>query len=583
MSGYDSNNYWQRLAASRVNRRRALGGGAAATSLMALALAGCGSSNNNGGKNNNSGSNPPPSTATSSGGATTAAGTPSGSPAAPPTAQSINAGSPTAAASKVKTGGTMTFGTSRDVTNLDSGKSQDVYSAWVQAQIVEPLFIGTNDFKIAGNTIDKVENPDNTTYLFHLHPGIKYQDGTDFNADSVKWNLQRHIDDKTSVRTADVKPITAMESVDANTLKITVSAPYAPFLSKLTGGAGAMYSQAAFQKLGANLPNDLTAAGSGPFKFTNWDHGNQVVLDKNPAYWRKDANGIQYPYMDKFVFKNIPDENTRLANLRTGDNDWIDTPPPKDIKSILSNPDLVYKQVPGLSFSFVMMETEKDPFQDKRVRQALSYAIDRQTIVDTVYFGTQVVADTEIPGSLFGSVQGPYLKQDIAKAKDLLKQAGKDTVAFSAQYSNAAPVIQQTFELMKDQISPAGFNMSLQPIEFATLVDNGNKGAYQAGGLGWSGAVDPDGFCYQLFHTGAGFNLAHISDPNLDALMDKGQQTLDVGARTEIYKQVMQTLIDLQPFIIYSWGVYQQTTRKNVQNYQIGPSIWPLMHMVWKS
>ncbi len=582
MSGYDSDNYWKRIATSRISRRRALGGGAAATSLMALALAGCGSSNNN--KGNNAGNTAPSAAGTPASGAATTAATPSGSPAAPPTAQSIGVSSATAAANqKVKTGGTLNLGISRDATNLDSAKSQDVYSAYVQAQIVEPLFIGTNDFKIAGNLVDKVENPDDTTYLFHLKTGIKYQDGTDFNADSVKWNLQRHIDDKTSVRNADVKPITGMESVDANTLKITVGAPYAPFLSKLTGGAGAMYSQSAYQKLGTNVANDLTGAGSGPFKFTSWQHDNQITLDKNPSYWRKDPSGTVYPYLDKLVLKPIPDENTRLANLKTGDLDYIEAPPPKDIKSIQSNSDLVYKQVPGLSFDFVMLEVEKDPFQDKRVRQALAYSIDRQTIADTVFFGTRVPADTEIPGSLFGSVQGPYLKQDIAKAKALLQQAGKSSVDFTIQYSNASPTLQQTFELMKDQMSPAGFNMTLQPLEFATVVDNGNKGAYQAGGLGWNGGVDPDNFCYQLFHTGAGFNLAHISDPNLDALMDKGQQTLDVGARTEIYKQIMQMLIDLQPFVIFDWGVYQQTTRKNVQNFQLGPSIWPQMYMVWKS
>lgn len=578
MSGYDTDNYWKRIATARVSRRRALGGGAAATSLMALALAGCGSSNNN--KASNAGNAAPSTAGTPAGSAVSAAGT----PGAPPTAQSIGVSSATSAANqKVKTGGTMTFGIFADATNLDTAKSQDVYSNWVITQVVESLFYGTNDFKIAGFLVDKVENPDNTTYLFHLKPGVKFQDGSDFNADAVKWNLQRHIDNDKSVRHADVVPITAMESVDATTLKISLKTPYAPFLSKLTGGAGAMYSPTTFQKLGDNINSDLTAAGSGPFKFTKWDRGTQIQLDKNPAYWRKDDNGIQYPYLDRFVLKPIPDENTRLANLKTGDIDWCDTPPPKDVKSIQSNPDLVYKQVPGLSFSFIMMEVEKEPFQDKRVRQALSYAIDRQAIVDTVFFGTQVPADTEIPGTLFGSIQGPYLKQDIAKAKALLQQAGKSSVDFSVQFSNQSPTIQQTFELVKDQISPAGFNMTLQPIQFSTLVTNGNNGDYQAGGLGWNGAVDPDGFCYNLFKTKAGFNLSHISDPNLDALLDKGQQTLDVGARTEIYHQIMQTLIDLQPFIIYQWGVFQQTTRKNVQNYQLGPSIWTLMHMVWKS
>jgi len=552
--------------------------GAYVSLTASLVLVACSSGSNNGNSNS----------ATKAPAASAAAATSASSPAAgaaPATAQSIGVGtSPAAAAAqKVKTGGTLNIGLARDATNLDSAKSQDAYSGYVQAQIVEPLFIATNDFKVAGNLVDKVDNPDDVTYLFHLHPGINFQDGTPFDATAVKWNLQRHIDDKTSVRNGDVKPITAMDVVDPMTLKITVNAPYAPFLSKLAGGAGYMYSPATYQKAPDKIASDLTGAGTGPYKFTEWKRDNQITLDRNPNYWRKDENGVQYPYLDKLVMKPIPDENTRLTSLKTGDLDFIETPPPKDLKAIQSTPDLVYKQAPGIDFNFMMLETEKEPFNDKRVRQALAYAIDRQTIVDTVYFGTRVTADTEIPGSVAGSVNGPYMKRDVAKAKDLLKQAGKEKVAVTLQFSNASPVLQQVGELTKDEATEAGFDISLQPLEFATVVDNANKGNYQAGLLGWSGSVDPDGFVSSLFKSDAGFNLAHYKSTAVDDLIVKGQQTLDHEKRTPIYKQLMGTLADDEPFIVYSWGVLQQTTRKNVQNFQLGPAIWPLLYKVWKS
>jgi len=577
MSGYDTENYWKRIATSRISRRRALGGGAAASSLMALALAGCGSSNNNTGSKANTSA---PGAATSTGGATTAAGT----PAAPATVTTIGSPAATSSTQNVKTGGTLSAGIQRDATNLDSARSQDVYSGYVQAQIVEPLFYQTNDFKIGGNLVAKVENPDNTTYLFHLQSGVKFQDDTNFDADAVKWNLQRHIDDAKSIRNADMKPIVSMESIDASTLKIVVSTPYAPFLSKLTSGAGAMYSPTTYQKVGADkIANDLTGAGSGPFKFASWQHDNQITLEKNSAYWRKDAKGIAYPYLDKLIFKPIPDENTRLANLKTGDLDYIEAPPPKDVKSIQSNSDLIYRQIPGIGMDMIILQTQKEPFNDKRVRQALAYSLDRQQLAETVFFGTRVPSDTEIPGSVPGSITGPYMKQDIAKAKDLLKQAGREKVSFTVQYSNASAVLQQTFELVKDQIGPAGFDMTLQPLEFATIVSNTTGANNQAAGLGWSGSVDPDGFCYILFKTGAGQNLSHFSSPEVDALLDKGQQTLDLAQRVPIYQQVMQKLADEEPFVIYDWTALQQTTRKNVQNFQLGPSIFTLMYMVWKS
>ena len=546
-----------------------------AAAALGIALVACSSGNN--GNNTKSAATQAAAPAGSAVSATRAAAP--GSPAA---------GSPAAAASaaaqKVKTGGTLTMGLSRDATNLDSAKSQDAYSGYVEGNVVEPLFVETVDFKVAGNLVDKVDNPDDKTYVFHLHPGIKFQDGTDFNADAVKWNLQRHIDDKSSVRHTDVQNITAMDIIDPTTLKITLDNAFAPFLDKLTSGAGYMYSPTTFQKVGADkIANDLTGAGTGPFKFTSWQHDNQIVLDKNPTYWRKDANGIQYPYLDKIVLKPIPDENTRLTALKTGDLDYIEVPPAKDVKSLQSSSDITYKQIPGFGFDFIMMETEKEPFNDKRVREAFSYSIDRQQIADTVNFGTVVPADTEIPGTIPGSVQGPYMKRDINKAKDLLKQAGKTSVSFTIQYSNASPALQQTMELVKDEIKDAGFDMQLQPLEFATVVDNANKGAYQAGALGWSGSVDPDGFTYTLFTTGAGFNLAHYSNKALDDLLNKARQTLDINARVEQYKQSMNILADDEPFIIYDWTVLQQTTRKNVQNYQLGPPRWIQLYMVWKS
>ncbi|MHB8578116.1 MAG: ABC transporter substrate-binding protein, partial [Dehalococcoidia bacterium] len=548
---------------------------ALAISAIAVAMAACGSSSNNnsGAKNANPEASAP---AIASGTAAPAAGTAAATAVAPLTSATA-AGSASAvatasaAAQKVKTGGTLTLGTVADVINLDSAKSQDVYSSYVQAQVAEPLFIATQDLKIVGNLVDKVDNPDDKTYVFHIHPGIKFQDGTDLNADAVKWNLQRHIDDTASVRHPDVKPITGMESVDAQTLKISLKNAYAPFLTKLTNGAGYMYSPTTFQKLGDKISTDLTNAGSGPFKFVEWKRDDHLTLQRNPNYWRKDAGGVQYPYLDTLIFKPVPDENAREAGLKTGELDYIDLPPPKDLKALGANSDLTYKQVPGFGFDFVMLETEKAPFNDKLVRQALAYAIDRQQITDTAYFGSRVPGDVEIAPLLLGYSPGPYLKQNIQKAKDLLKQAGKPSVSFTLQFRANTPLSQQIAELIQAQVKDAGFDVTLQSFDFQTLIDNGNKGNYQAGIIGWTSGVDPDNATFNLFRSDAGFNLSHIKSPAIDALLDQGQQTLDPTKRADVYKQLSATLSDEEPFIILDWSTFQQTTRKNVQNFQIGP------------
>lgn len=540
----------------------------AAVVAVSLALAACGS-------NSAGNSNPAPTAPRPSIGA---------APATPPSIGLSPTSAPSPAAVKVKMGGTLSVGLGADAVNLDSIKSSTTSDAYVESLVTEPLFTVDANFKVVGNLVDSVDNPDATSYVFHLHPGIKFQDGTAFDAEAVRWNLQRHIDNKASVRNGDVKQIAGMEVVDPLTLKIALDAPYAPFLSKLIGGAGFMYSPATYQKLGADkIAGDLTDIGTGPFKFVSWQHDQQIVLARNPNYWRKDENGVQYPYLDGVVLRPIRDENTRLVNLQTGDLDYIEAPPPKDIKALQSNSDITYKQIPGFGLDLIALETEKEPFNDKRVREAFAYAIDRQQIVDNAYFGLRVAGDTEIPGTVAGAVSGPYLKQDIAKAKELLQQAGKQSVSFSLQFPGSSPVYTQEAELIKDQVQDAGFDVQLQPVDFAALVGNATKGNYQAAALGYNGSPDADSFSYGLLKSDGGFNIPHYKNPALDELLVKAQQTIDPQDRIALYKQIMAVAADEEPFVVNNYGVFQQATRKSVQNFPLGPALWTQLYKVWKS
>jgi peptide/nickel transport system substrate-binding protein len=127
--------------------------------------------------------------------------------------------------------------------------------------------------------------------------------------------------------------------------------PFAPFTSKLTGGAGYILSPTAIGKLGDTLQRDLTGAGSGPYKFVSWQPDNQIVLERNPDYWSKDADGTQLPYLDRITLKPFPDENVRLTNVKTGDADvLLGAPPYKDLDDLRKSPDLNVKEIPGLGF-----------------------------------------------------------------------------------------------------------------------------------------------------------------------------------------------------------------------------------------
>jgi len=474
------------------------------------------------------------------------------------------------AAGKPVKGGTLTIAMARDATTFDPTKSQDAFSAAVLANVVDTLFEINEKGEIVGNLVEKVDNPQPNVYVFTLRSGVKFQDGTDFDAAAVKFNLERHINDPKGTRLQDVKDITSIETPDPRTVRITLNAPFAPFLSKLEGGAGYMLSPTAVEKLGDNLQRELTGAGSGPYKFVSWQKDTQIVLERNPDYWKKDADGTQLPYIDRIVLKVFPDENVRLTNVKTGDADvLLGNPPYKDLEDLKKSTDLTTQEVAGLGFTFFFMNTEKPPFNNPAVRRALSYAVDRDQLREVVRFGAGKTLTLPVPESIPWAYESttPYFKRDAAKARQELQSAGMSNLNFTFQISNASPELQQIAELAKEQIREAGMNMEIQLIEFATVVQNGNTGEYEALSLGWTGGIDPDGNLYSLLYTKAGFNFPKWSNAEFDKFLDQGRQSLEQAKRAEAYKAAQKILIDEQPMIVIFDTPQISVTRKNVMNY----------------
>jgi peptide/nickel transport system substrate-binding protein len=517
-----------------------------------------------------------PTTAPAAAATTAPAAAPTTAPAAAAKPTTAPAAAPTTApaagaAGKPVKGGTLTVAMERDATTFDPTKSQDVYSNAIIGLTVDSLYKVDEKGNVVGMLVEKTDNPSPNVYVMTLRKGIKFQDGTDLNAEAVKFNLDRHRNDEKGTRLQDVKDITSIETPDPYTVTITLKAPFAPFTSKLVGGAGYVQSPAAVQKLGDNLQRDLTGAGSGPYKFVSWQKDTAITIERNPDYWDKDADGTQLPYMDKIIFKPYPDENTRLTNVKTGDADVLmGNPPFKDLEDLKKSPDLTYKEIAGLGFQFIFVNTSKEPFNNPAMRRAVSYAIDREQIRQAVYFGAGKTLQLPVPEVIPWAVLKdglPYGQRDVNKAKQELTSAGITNPSFTFQISNASPQLQQAAELIKDQIKDAGINMDIQLIEFATVVQNGNTGEYQALSLGWSGSVDPDGDLYSLFYTKAGFNFAKYSNEKFDKLLDDGRQNLEQAKRAASYADAQKILLDEQPMIVFYNPPQISITRKEIQNY----------------
>ncbi len=466
-------------------------------------------------------------------------------------------------------GGTLTAVMSRDPVNLDPLRQTDIFAGVVMNTTLDTLYEIDKNARVVGRLVEKTENPQPNVYVMSLRKGIKFHDGTDLDAEAVRFNLQRHIDTAAAPRHQDVRDITSMEVVDATTLRVTLKAAYGPFTSKLTGGAGYIVSPAAVKKLGDALQRDLTGAGSGPFRFVEWRKDTQVVVERNPTYWKKDATGEALPYLEKVVFKTFPNENVRLTNIQTGDADaLIGNPPFKDIAGLKPGGELVVDEIPSIGCTLICLNCSVEPFNSPAARRALSYAIDRAQIRKTVFFDNGKVLDTPVPEAIaWAHEKGPFQSRDTAKARQALQAAGKPNgFKFSFQISNSSPELQQTAELIKDQIKEIGLDMEIQLIEFATILANGQAGSHQALGLGSSGDIDPDTI-YSLYATGAGMNLAKYSNPQLDRLLNEGRTTLEQGKRADVYKQAQKLIFEEQPYIVYFNAPQIATVRKVVQNY----------------
>jgi peptide/nickel transport system substrate-binding protein len=267
----------------------------------------------------------------------------------------------------------------------------------------------------------------------------------------------------------------------------------------------------------------------------------------------------------------------------------LGAPPYKDLDDLRKSTDLNVKEIPGLGFQFIFFNTLKEPFTNPAVRRAVSYAIDREQIRQAVYFGAGKTLQFPVPEVLpWANLKDnlPFTSRDVNKAKQELQSAGMTDVSFTFQISNNSPQLQQIAELIKDQLKDAGITMDIQLIEFATIIQNGNSGDFQALSLGWSGDVDPDGDLYSLLYTKAGFNFAKYTNPEFDKLLDDGRANLDQARRGQAYLDAQKILAQDQPMIVFYNTPQISVTRKDIQNYpQTYDGFWGVrdFEKVWRA
>lgn len=449
-------------------------------------------------------------------------------------------------AGEPKAGGDLTVVLDGEIDTIDPHKSVTIVGAQVWPNIFEGLVKqNANLDTVEPLLADSWEQPDDLTYVFKLHEGVKFHNGKDFKAEDVKYTFDRVMDEATgSSRRPDFLPVASVEVVDDYTVQFTMSSPYGPFLSKLENLV--------------IMPSDQTTdpaqdpIGTGPFKFKEWITGQSITLEKNTEYWQP---GL--PYLDSIIYRPIAEPSTRIVELQTGNVDVVNAVPAKDVATLEGDDTVTVVRNAGVTRDHVGFNMESPLFKDNpNLRKAIAWAIDRQTIADTILYGLASPANVAIPTShwAYDPAAGEAYGFDLAKAKEFYDMADPKPTEIVVKVSPTYPDEIKMAELMQASLKEIGLDLQIEQLEWSTWIDTVVvNGDYDMEIVLISGGSDPDDFFYQWHHTGEVFNLWRYSDPDMDALLEEGRTTVDQAARMEIYVQIQEKLLEEMPLahIIY--------------------------------
>jgi peptide/nickel transport system substrate-binding protein len=465
------------------------------------------------------------------------------SPAAQPQPAATAAGSGQA---EPRRGGTLRAAYWQEHKTLDPHLSLQVPERWLLYAVYDTL-VGTDEsFNPQPELAESWSNPDPQTYLFKLRQGVKFHDGTDFDAAAVKWNIDRLKDPATrSPRINDVAVIQSVEVVDRFTAKFNLTQPYAPLLAVLMDRPGFIVSPTAVQKLGADFGRN--PVGTGPFKFTQWTEGQGVTVERHPTYWKSGE-----PYLDKIEFRVVTDPTVRVTMLRSGELDLIDRIDSKDVATVRDNANLKLLQFNGGAWFGWQWWVDKPPFDKRELRQALAWGINREALGRIHWSGHGRIPPGPVTIPWAGADAIQPIGYDPAKAKSLLAQAGfpggfEETLTVRGQ-----PEDTRLGELIQAQLADIGVKVNL-----ATINPNEWTAASQQRTINWTTTswtqrADPDGLLSILVKTKGTANTSGYSNPQVDDLLSKAAALYDREQRRPLYQQIQQIVVDDAPFV-YLW------------------------------
>lgn len=481
----------------------------------------------------------------------------------------------------------LIFGRGGDSVSLDPIAVTDGESYKVTKNIFDTLVnFGEQDTEIhPGLASEWTAAEDGLTYTFTLEEGVKFHDGTDFNAEAVVANFERW-----AAGNADQFPYYGsmfggfgdeeghvIDSVTATgdyEVEFKLKRPQAPFLKNLAMSSFGIASPTAFEAAGDKFGD--APVGTGPFKFVEWKRNDSITIEKNADYWVEGE-----PKLDQVVFRSIPDNSARLNALLSGEIDLADGITPSDGATVEGDANLQLFERPSMNVGYLGLTTTREPFDDPKVRQAMNHAIDKQAIVDAFFEGRGEIAKNPMPPVISGyndSIEDYDYNPE--KAKELLAEAGLPDGFEMELYAMPVPRPympdgQKVAEAIQKNLADVGVTANIVSFEWATYLEKAANGEADAFLLGWTGDNgDADNFLYVLLdqdNIGSN-NYTYYENQELHDILIEAQTEVDEDKRNELYGKAQEIIHEDAPWVPLAHSTPLLAGGKNVVNFKAHPT-----------
>jgi peptide/nickel transport system substrate-binding protein len=481
--------------------------------------------------------------------------------------------------SEPQSGGTLNVAISSWPQSLDPHISGLVHDRHVLYQIFDTLVAIDENFELQPELATSWYSPDSTTIVLELRKDVKFHDGTSFDAEAVKFNFERMKEHPRSVRGTEIDAIESVTVVDPYTVALNLKYSAPGLLNTLADRSGMMVSPSAVQEMGDGFAQH--PVGTGPFKFEEMGIDHHIQVTRFEDYWEP---GL--PYLDSVVFYSIMEEPSKVIGLRTGEFHLIDGVPPRDIATLKRNPDVKYYEIAGTGTNMLLMNVNKAPLDNKMVRQAICYAIDREAMIEGLLLGQALPARGPFAPSR-GYTYHPDIERytyDPDKARELLVEAGyPDGFEITLDVINRT-ADRQWAETIQAFLADIGIKAQVLPVEQVSLNNKlrDTPDEMDTWVFSWgSGRINPDEDLIRAFASYGTWNFAGLDIPGMDELIDEILLTYDIEERGRLYREAQDIIMEYAPMAFLFHQNIRTATTSDVQGYVPMPDWGIRVKDVW--